>query len=159
MQRFRVTAESDTFLPCLEQGVWFVAGNKHAPQTGHNACRVQGSPDNHVFHHNLLVQAAASGAQAATSYKFTAIWIEVHTTHTSHTTFDESISVTMLLERVLSKLTSFATYSDVAKPTSTLALEEDSDTSVFSEDEEYEEVRFILLVDFRRVVANLLFVS
>ncbi len=47
----------------------------------------------------------------------------------------------MLLERVLSKLTSFAAYSDAAKPNTTSSLEEDSDTSVFSDDEEYQEVR------------------
>ena len=49
--------------------------------------------------------------------------------------------MTMLLERVLSKLTSFATYSDTPNPLEESVLEEDSDASVFSEDEEYEEVR------------------
>ncbi|KLO17057.1 hypothetical protein SCHPADRAFT_926149 [Schizopora paradoxa] len=45
----------------------------------------------------------------------------------------------MILDKFLSKFTSFATYSDVAEPSPSPALEEDSETSVFSDDEEYEE--------------------
>ena len=112
---------------------WLWPETKNTLQTGHNAEIVQGAPDNHVFHHNLLIQAAPGGAQAVTSYIFSALFLQGHTI--------QHALIAMILDKFLSKFTSFATYSDVADPIPSPMLEEDSDTSVFSEDEEYEEVR------------------